>query len=95
LTPGVNFIKILFATFAPIFLCQKITKPKHITREKLRKALLYKKFECKMLMKLNCDGQKCKSSTKRCCGYKKVHDREGKTFLKRTKCKSKANYRKA
>ncbi len=32
--PGVNFINILHSPFAPIFLCQIITKP-NVTREKL------------------------------------------------------------
>jgi hypothetical protein len=53
LTPGVNFINILQVPFAPIFLCQKIPKP----REKQRKALLYKNVACKTLVKLTPEGQ--------------------------------------
>ena len=45
---GVNFINILRTIFLPIFLRQKITKPK--TCEKLHKALLYEKRTRKMLM---------------------------------------------
>jgi len=33
LTPLVNFINILLAAFAPIFLCQKITKPNRNLRK--------------------------------------------------------------
>jgi len=47
----VNFINILCSAFAPIFLCQKISKPKCNLR-KLPKALSYKTFARKMLMKL-------------------------------------------
>jgi hypothetical protein len=48
----VNFINILQVVFAPILLRQKNTKPKYITRERLRKALLYEKVARRMLMKL-------------------------------------------
>jgi len=41
--PEVDFINILRAAFAPIFFCQKITKPDCNYREKMPKALLYKK----------------------------------------------------
>ncbi len=41
-----SFINILQANFAPIFFCQKI-----YNREKVHKALSYKKGTCKMLMK--------------------------------------------
>jgi len=51
LTTGVNFINILLATFAPIFFGNKI-QGQNVTRENLRKALLYEKFVRKMLMKL-------------------------------------------
>jgi len=47
----INFIKILWAAFAPIFLHQKI-KSQTVTGEKLRKALSYKKVLHKMLTKL-------------------------------------------
>jgi len=50
-TLGVNFINILCAHFAPIFMCQKITKL-IVTREKLLNLLLYKICTGKMLMKL-------------------------------------------
>jgi len=40
------------ATFEPIFCGQTILQSQNVTREKLRQALLYKKFNCKMLMKL-------------------------------------------
>jgi len=49
--PRVNFINILHALILPKSFSQKITKPK-CNREKLCKALLYKKHEGKMLMKL-------------------------------------------
>ncbi len=49
---SVNFINILCAHFAPIFLAPKITKLKHNQR-KMCKALLYKKLAHKMLMKLD------------------------------------------
>jgi len=48
----VNFINILRAAFATIFFPPKNCKAKTVTREKLCKTLLYKKFENKMLMKL-------------------------------------------
>jgi len=41
-TRWVNFIKILSATFLPIFWCQKIAKP-NVIREKLLNFLLYEK----------------------------------------------------
>jgi hypothetical protein len=47
----VNFINILQASFAPIFLRQKL-QSQTVTREKLCKALLYEKVSSKMLMKL-------------------------------------------
>ncbi len=47
----VNFINILRAAFAPIFLHQKI-QSQTVTREKKHKTLLYKKVSHKMLMKL-------------------------------------------
>jgi len=47
----VNFINILQAAFAPIFLHQKL-QSQTVTREKLCKALLYEKVSSKMLMKL-------------------------------------------
>jgi len=47
----VNFINILRAAFALIFFCQKI-QSQTVTREKLRKALLYEKGARNMLMKL-------------------------------------------
>ncbi len=47
----VNFINILRATFASIFFCKKI-QSQNVSREKLRKALTYKKFVCKMLITL-------------------------------------------
>ncbi len=40
---GVNFINIL---------CAKICQSQNVTREKLQEPLSYKKFACKMLMKL-------------------------------------------
>jgi len=53
---GVKFINILRVPFTPIFLrqyfCAKILQSQSVARENLRKALLYKKFVCKMLMKL-------------------------------------------
>jgi len=48
---GVNFINILRASFLPIFLHQKLLS-QNVTREKVSKALLYKRFVHKMLMKL-------------------------------------------
>jgi hypothetical protein len=51
LTPGVNFINILFPRFLYKILAPKITKP-NVTREKLPKRLAYEKCACKMLMKL-------------------------------------------
>jgi len=47
---GLNFTNILRAPFAPIFFHQKL-QSLNATREKLRKTLLYKKFEHIMLMK--------------------------------------------
>ncbi len=47
----VNFINILGAAFVTIFLHKKL-QSRTVTREKMRKALLYKKGTCKMLMKL-------------------------------------------
>jgi len=44
--PGVNFINILHPPFAPLFFCQKF-QSQNVTREKLRKALLYEKFTLK------------------------------------------------
>jgi len=49
--PGVNFIINLRTTFAPIFYAKKLHS-QNVTREKLRKALSYKKFSQNMLMKL-------------------------------------------
>jgi len=51
MSPGVNFINILHATFLPIFWRQKIAKP-NVIREKLLNSLSYKKLVSKMLMKL-------------------------------------------
>jgi len=48
--PLVNFINILRAAFAPIFLHQKL-QSQTVTREKLCKTLLSKKVSSKMLMK--------------------------------------------
>ncbi len=42
-TTVANFINILWAAFAPISFCQKVTKPITVNREKIHKALLYKK----------------------------------------------------
>ena len=50
LTPVVNFINILRAAFALIFLHQEIIQSQ--TKGKLRKKLSYKKGKSKMLMKL-------------------------------------------
>jgi len=50
-TFAVNFINILHAPFALIFLHQNITKP-NVTREKLLNLVSYKKRPRKMLMKL-------------------------------------------
>ena len=41
LSPSVNFINILCATFLSIFWCQKISKP-NVIREKLLNLLSYK-----------------------------------------------------
>jgi len=49
--PRVNFINILRAPFALVFLHQKL-QSQIVTREKLRKALLYEKFAHKRLIKL-------------------------------------------
>jgi len=49
--PLVNFTNILWAAFELIFLRQKL-QGKTVIREKLRKAILYKKGACKMLVKL-------------------------------------------
>jgi hypothetical protein len=48
---GVNFINILCATFALIFLCQKITKPKYNKRKAAQNTFI-QKIVGKMLMKL-------------------------------------------
>jgi len=50
-TPVVNFINILQAAFAPIFLCQKIAKP-NCNEKKAAQNTLVQKVENKMLMKL-------------------------------------------
>jgi len=47
----INFINILQAAFASIFLRQKL-QSQSVTREKLLNLLLYKKRTCKMLVKL-------------------------------------------
>jgi len=44
---GVNFINILQANFAPIFLRQKL-QSQNVNREKLCKALLYEKLNFKL-----------------------------------------------
>jgi len=46
LSPSVNFINILCATFLSIFWCQKISKP-NVIREKLLNLLLYKNARVK------------------------------------------------
>jgi len=51
LTPVVNFIHILQAAFAPIFLHQKL-QSQTVSREKQCKTLLYEKVWRKILMKL-------------------------------------------
>jgi len=61
----VDFSSILCAPFVPIFLRQKITKPK-VTREKLLNLLLYKKRESKMLMKLT---HRCRLYKRFCVSY--------------------------
>jgi len=45
-------MNILQAAFALIFFCQKL-QSQTVTREKLRKALLYEKVSSKMLVKLS------------------------------------------
>jgi len=49
LKPVVNFINILQTAFLPIFFCPKKLQSHTVSKEKLRKALLYKKAACKML----------------------------------------------
>jgi len=44
-TPGVNFINILRKPFVPIFLRQKITKPKHYKRKAAQSTFVQKFFE--------------------------------------------------
>jgi len=43
LTPGVNFITILQAAFAPLFLHQKITKPNCYYRKAVQNTFLQKR----------------------------------------------------
>jgi len=53
---GVNLINILWVHLHWYF-CSKKLQSQNVTREKLFKALLYKKFTRKMLMKLTPDGR--------------------------------------
>ncbi len=77
MTTVVNFINILRAAFAPIFLQQKLQR-QAVTRVKLCKALSYKKGKRKMLMKLTpgdvvvdvvaavCQGVRCDTGILHC-----------------------------
>jgi len=55
LTPGVNIANNLGAAFAPIFFCQKISKPNCKYREKLHKSISYQKASRKIMVKLTPD----------------------------------------